>query len=67
MLNVVGRFPTEAALQSVTMRRSVGTAHEDGGFKKSIIVSIPLMPLSVAGCGRLLGVPHRATSVDYCM
>ena len=25
-----------------------------------------LMPLSVAGCGRLLlGVPHWATSVDY--
>ena len=24
-------------------------------------------PLSVAGCGRLqLGVPHWATSVDYC-
>ena len=66
MLNVVGRFPTKAALQSVTMRRSVGTAHEDGGFNQSI-VSIPLMPLSVAGCGRLLGVPHRATSVDYCM
>ena len=26
-----------------------------------------LTPLSVAGCGRLqLGVPHWATSVDYC-
>ena len=26
-----------------------------------------LIPLSVAGCGRLqLGVPHCATSVDYC-
>ena len=27
-----------------------------------------LTPLSIAGCGRLqLGVPHWATSVDYCM
>ena len=27
----------------------------------------PLTPLSIAGCGRLqLGVPHWATSVDYC-
>ena len=26
-----------------------------------------LMPLSIAGWGQLqLGVPHRATSVDYC-
>ena len=26
-----------------------------------------LTPLYVAGCGRLqLGVPHWATSVDYC-
>ena len=26
-----------------------------------------LTPLSIAGCGRLqLGVPHWATSVDYC-
>ena len=47
-------------------RRSEGTAHEGGGATSQL--DLPsLTPLSAAGCGRLqLGVPHLATSVDYC-
>ena len=42
------------------------TAHEGVGATSEL--DLPsLTPLSVAGCGRLqLGVPHWATSVDYC-
>ena len=47
-------------------RRAGGTAHE-GGDATSQLDQPYLTPLSVAGCGRLeLGVPHWATSVDYC-
>ena len=43
-----------------------GTAHEGGGATSQLDLPF-LTPLSVAGCGRLqLGVPHWATSVDYC-
>ena len=43
-----------------------GTAHEGGSATSELDLS-SLTPLSVASCGRLqLGVPHWATSVDYC-
>ena len=43
-----------------------GIAHE-GGWCDQSNGSTVSTPLSVAGCGRLqLGVPHWATSVDYC-
>ena len=48
-------------------RRSGGTAHEGGGGATSQLDLPSLTPLSVAGCGQLqLGVPHWATSSDYC-
>ena len=45
---------------------SGGTAQEGEGAMSQL--DLPsLTPLSAAGCGRLqLGVPHWATSVDYC-
>ena len=49
-----------------------GCAHRDctahkGGCATSQLDLPSLPPLSVAGCGRLqLGVPHWATSVEYC-
>ena len=47
-------------------RDSGGSVHE-GGSATSQLDLLFLTPLSVAGCGRLqLGVPHWATSVEYC-
>ena len=50
----------------ICTRRSGSTAYEGGGASSQL--DLPsLTPLSVACCGRLqLGVPHWATSVDYC-
>ena len=61
------RIPAVAELHRFILctRRSESTAHEGGGTSQ---LDLPyLTPLSIAGCGRLqLGVPHWATSVDYC-
>ena len=68
MLKLQDRFAVELRLHRFILctRRAGGTAHEGGGATSQ--VDLPsLTPLSVAGCGRLqLGVPHWATSVDYC-
>ena len=68
MLKLQDRFPVELRLHrfKLCMRLSGGTAHEGGGATSQL--DLPsLTPLSVAGCGRLqLGVPHWASSVDYC-
>ena len=62
------RIPAVAELHRFILctRRSEGTAYEGGGATSQL--DLPsLTSLSVAGCGRLqLGVPHLATSVDYC-
>ena len=48
-------------------RRSESTAHKGWGLRPCQLDLTTLTPLSVADCGRLqLGVPHRATSVEYC-
>ena len=62
------RIPAVAELHRFILctRLSGGTAHE-GGDATSQLHLQSLTPLSVADCGRLqLGVPHWATSVDYC-
>ena len=61
-----GRFPAEAALIYTMHEVLRGTANKGGGANGQL--DLPsLMPLSVAGCGRLqLGIPHWAASVHYC-
>ena len=68
MLNLQDRFPVE--LRVHRFRNALG-AHgvlpKRVGDATSQLDLRFLTPLSVAGCGRLqLGVPHYATSVDYC-
>ena len=63
-----GRIPAVAELYRFILctRCLGGTAHEGGGATSQLDV-LSLTPLSLAGCGRLqLGIPHGATSVDYC-
>ena len=64
------RIPAVAALHRfilyICTRRSGCTAHEGGGATSRLDLPF-LTPLSFAGCGRLQpGVPHWATSVEYC-
>ena len=68
MLKLRDRFPVEPRLHRFILctRLSGATAHEGGGATSQLDLHF-LTPLSFAGCGRLqLGVPHWATSVDYC-
>ena len=62
------RIPAVAELHPFVLcaRRSGSTADESGGATSQL--DLPsLTSWSVAGCGRLqLGVPHLATTVDYC-
>ena len=60
VLRFVGRAPCNTWSSGGTAYMRVGDATNQ--------LDLPsLTPLSVAGCGRLqLGVPHWATSVDYC-
>ena len=62
------RIPAVAELHRFILctRRSEVTAHEGGGATSQL--DLPsLTAWSVASCGQLqLGVPHWATSVDYC-
>ena len=71
MLKVAMSIPAPLRLATfyssiLCTRRSGGTAYEGGGPTSQL--DLPsLAPLSVAGCsGPQLGVPHWATSVDYC-
>ena len=68
MLKLQDRFPVELRMHRLILftRLSGGTAHEGGGATSEL--DLPsLTPFSVAGSGRLqLGVPHWATSVNYC-
>ena len=64
LLQQVLRFV--APIYTVQMWSSGGTAHE-GGDATSQLDLQSLTTLSAAACDRLqLGVPHWATSVDYC-
>ena len=69
MLKLQGRFPEAALIHTICTRRSAGTQVLPirVGVATSQLDLPSLSPLSVAGRGRLqLGVPHWATSVDYC-
>ena len=62
------RIPAEAELHRFILctRRSEGAAHEGGGSDQSIGPTVS-DAIVRSWCGRVqLGVPHFATSVDYC-
>ena len=68
ILKLQDRFPVELRLHRFILctRSSGGTSNESGGATSQLDLPC-LTPLFVPGFGRLqLGVPHWATSVDYC-
>ena len=66
MVKLQDRFSVELRLHRFTLctRRSGALPMRVGGATSELDVRA-LMPLYVTGCGRI-GVPHWATSVDYC-
>ena len=69
MLKLQDRFPVELRLNRFILyaRGAQGVLPTRVGGATSQFNLPSLTPLSVAGCGRQqLGVPHLATSVDYC-
>ena len=64
---VASSIPAEVALIYTMHEGAQGVPPMRVGGATSLLDLPSLTPLFVAGCGHLqLGVPHGATSVDYC-